>query len=56
MRLGLVERPIPIEEILKRRLFPHRVPLPTEWWRYYRGEIRTRRYRREKRHRLKLAF
>ena len=56
MRLGLVQRPIPIREILKSRLFPRRTPLSKEWWTYYRGEVRTRRFRREKRHCLKLAF
>ena len=56
MRAGLAERPIPIAEILSRRLFPKRVPLPQEWRKYYCGEVRTRRIKREKRHRLKLAF
>ena len=56
MRLGLESRPIPLREVLKRRLFPNRVPLSTEWWTYYRGELRTRRFAREKRHTLRLAF
>ena len=55
MRLGITSRPIPIREILARRLFPERVELPPEWRRYYRGEVRTRRIRNERRHRLKLA-
>jgi hypothetical protein len=45
-----------VREILRRRLFPHRVPLSTEWTRYYRGEIPTRRIAREQRHQLKLAY
>ena len=48
-------RPVPIEELLQTRLFPSRVTLPQEWARYYRGEVRTRRIAKERRHRLKLA-
>src|SRR5262245_36456281 len=56
MRLGLRDRPVPIRELLKERLFPVRVGLPEEWARYYRGEVRTRRFARERRHLLKLAM
>ena len=55
MRLGLAERPIPIPELLRQRLFPDRVALPAEWVRYYHGQVVTRRLRNERRHRLKLA-
>jgi len=55
MRLGLTARPIPVRELLARRLFPSRVELPREWACYYRGELRTRRLATERRHRLKLA-
>ncbi len=55
MRLGLAARPVPIRELLEWRLFPDRVGLPPEWARYYRGEVPTRRYPNEQRHRLKLA-
>jgi transposase-like protein len=55
MRLGLRDRPVPIPELLRWRLFPERVGLPAEWARYYRGEVTTRRIRNERRHRLKLA-
>jgi hypothetical protein len=55
MWLGLRDRPVPIREILKERLFLTRVELPEEWARYYRGDIRTRRMARESRHRPKLA-
>jgi transposase-like protein len=55
MRLGLRERPVPIRELLRERLFPARVELPDEWARYYRREIRTTRFARERRHELKLA-
>jgi transposase-like protein len=55
MRLGLRDRPVPIRELLRERLFPTRVDLPPEWARYYWGEVRTRRIAHERRHRLKLA-
>jgi transposase-like protein len=55
MRLGLVDRPVPIEELLRWRLFPSRVELPQPWEDYYWGRLRTRRYPREKGHHLKLA-
>src|SRR5262245_56664752 len=55
MRLGLKDRPIPIPELLKERLFPDRVELPEEWARYYRGDVVTRYLVNERRHRLKLA-
>jgi len=55
MRLGLRDRPVPLREILRWRLFPERVELPEEWARYYRGEVATRYLRNERRHRLKLA-
>jgi hypothetical protein len=55
MRLKLKERPIPIRELLRERLFPTRVELPEEWARYYWGEVLTRRIPNARRHRLKLA-
>jgi len=55
MRLGLKDRPVPIRDILRQRLFPRRVSLPPEWARYYRGEVVTRYLKNERRHRLKLA-
>ena len=55
MRLGLRNRPVPIREILRERLFVTRVELPAEWARYYWGGVRTRRIANEQRHRLKLA-
>jgi transposase-like protein len=55
MRLGLTQRPVPIEELLRDRLFPARVELPPEWARYYRGDVPTRRIKNERRHRLQLA-
>jgi transposase-like protein len=55
MRAGICERPIPIEELLRDRRFPSRIPLPEEWREYYFGRVRTRRIRNERRHDLKLA-
>lgn len=55
MRLGLAERPIPVRELVRARLFPSRVDLPGEWARYYWEEVATRRIAHEHRHRLKLA-
>lgn len=56
MRLGLCERAIPVDELVRQRLFPDRVALPEPWARYYRGELPTRRFPRERRHRLQLAY
>ena len=55
LRLGLRNRPVPIREILRERLFVTLVGLPAEWARYYWGGVRTRRIANEQRHRLKLA-
>ena len=55
MRLGLKDRPIPLREILRWRLFPERVRLPAEWARYHAGEVLTRYLKNERRHRSKLA-
>jgi hypothetical protein len=55
MRLGLSDRPVPIEEILRWRLFPSRVELPPPLDEYYWGRLRTRRIAREQAHELKLA-
>ena len=55
MRLGIRERPVPVRELLKGRLFPERVGLPPVWARYYRREVMTRRIANPRRLRLKLA-
>ena len=55
MRLGLTARPIPVRELLSKRLFPSHIELPPEWARYYRGEVPTRRFPNERRHRLTRA-
>jgi hypothetical protein len=55
MRLGLLERPLSVRELLAQRLFPTRVGLPQRWARYYWREIETRRIARCARHRLRYA-
>ena len=55
MALGLVDRPIPLLELLQSRLFPMLVGLPDRLLAYYRGVVRTRRYAREARYACRLA-
>jgi hypothetical protein len=55
MCLGLASRPIPLRELLDRRVFRSHVPLPEVLDRYYRGEVPTRRIARECRFRARLA-
>jgi hypothetical protein len=56
MKLGLTTRPLTIERVLERRLFPSRIVMPWCWQRYYRREIPTRDLPHCRRHTLKLAF
>ena len=35
MRVGLMEHPLSVEELLRWRKFPKRLPVPEEWKRYY---------------------
>lgn len=55
MRLGLTDRPIPIPELLEKRLFPARVSLPGPVAGYQRGEVRTRGTEKERQHTPALA-
>jgi len=55
MRAGLCERPLAVEELLRRRRFPGRIRLAEEWRGYYHGQVPTRRIRNEARPTLKLA-
>ncbi len=43
MRLGLCDRRWKVGDLLARRLFPTRVPLPARWERYYWRQVTTRR-------------
>jgi len=56
MRAGLLQRPLPVPELLRWRRFPDRVRLPAVWEGYYRGEVRTPSIARERRHQLTLAY
>jgi len=54
-RLGLASRRLTTGEILARRLFVGRVPLPERLMRYYRRVVKTRRIGRYRTHGLKYA-
>ncbi len=56
MLKGLAARPLSIQEIYWKRLFPGRIELPPRWRLYYRREVRTREYAHNELHRLKYAF
>jgi len=55
MRVGRMDRPLTIREILRGRLFPIRVGLPKTLARYYQRQIPTRRIPNSRRYELKLA-
>ena len=55
MRLGLLERPLTVAEVLSERGFPSREPLPRRWARYYWRTVATRQIPRGRRHRLTYA-
>ena len=55
-RLGLLDRRLSLEEVLRDRLFPARTVLPERLMRYYRREIPTRCIPNGTMHRLKYAF
>ncbi len=42
MRLGLIARPLLVEDVLERRLFPSRIALPERWQPYYWRQTMTR--------------
>ncbi|MGH7725264.1 MAG: hypothetical protein ACREOU_07515 [Candidatus Eiseniibacteriota bacterium] len=56
MKEGVLERKLTVEEVLEKRLFPSRIPLPRRWQKYYRREIETRRIANNRRHRKVYAF
>lgn len=47
MRLGLLARPLALDEALGRRRFATRVAIPERWRRYYDRAVHTRAYPRE---------
>lgn len=56
MLLGLTDRPLTEEEVLGRRLFVTRIPLPPLWDDYYWRRVQTRRLKVNRGHELKYAF
>lgn len=56
MLLGLTDRPLTEEEILGRRLFVSRIPLPPSWEAYYWRRVRTRALPVNREHELRYAF
>jgi len=55
-RIGVMARKLTTRDILARRLFPSRIPLPACWQRYYRRDVLTRCIPNGKRHRLRYAY
>src|SRR5678815_2764520 len=55
MRIGRMDRPLTVQEILRWRLFSGRVALPRTLARYYQRQIPTRRIPHTRRYELKLA-
>lgn len=55
MRLGVLDRRLTTDDVLARRLFPSRVPLPACWATYYWGKVRTRAIANGTEHRLRYA-
>ena len=56
MRAGLQDTPLGVEVLMRERLFPSRVSLPTPWSEYYRRMVHTARIHNPRRHNLSLAF
>lgn len=56
MRAGVASRRLDMHELLARRLFVTRIPLPACWARYYWREVPTRRIPHARTHRLRYAF
>jgi len=56
MRCGSRDRPVSVAEVLKERLFPFRVGLPSPWQEYYNRLLETARIKNPRRHGLRFAF
>lgn len=54
-RLGLLGRKLTLDDVLRVRLFPHRIALPPRWADYYWRRIPTRRIPNGRTHALKYA-
>jgi hypothetical protein len=55
MRLGLIDRPLTVEEVLAKRLFVSRSDLPERWQDYYWRRLPTRAIPNGRSHRLRYA-
>lgn len=55
MVLGLAREPRLWEEVLRGRIFPHRVTLPPEWEKIYRRDLPSPSVGRNERHSLRQA-
>ena len=55
-KAGVLERRLSLKELLARRLFPSRIPLPERAAGYYRREVRTAALGVNRAHRLRYAF
>jgi hypothetical protein len=56
MLKGLLTRKLEIPEILGKRLFRTRIPLPERWAQYYQRAVATTALGRNRRHELRYAF
>ena len=55
-RLGVLDRKLRVDDVLRKRLFPSLIQLPERLMRYYRREIVTRRIPNGRQHELRYAF
>ena len=55
-RLGILPNKLLTSQVLAKRLFPSRIPLPPAWERYYRRDVVTRCIPNGQRHRLTYAY
>jgi transposase-like protein len=56
MLKGLLERPLMVQDVLRKRLFRSRTELPNRWDQYYRRTVRTPALPRNRQHTLTYAF
>jgi hypothetical protein len=56
MEIGLMDRPLEIEELLEKRIFRTRSELPPRWSEYYDRRVTTRALKNNRRHELKMAY
>ena len=56
MILGIEHRPWRLRDLLKERVFYHRIALSPRWQHYYRREVHTRALKVNRAHDLRYAF